>query len=107
MSMTVIVTRNASGRVRGFLASCMCEVAPGVYTAPRMTEAVRIRVWGVLVEWVPAEPDCSTVMTWSDRSQACGQSVLVLGSPACDLRVVDGVVLARRAFPAQESEYAP
>lgn len=105
--MTVIVTRNASGRLRGFLASCMCEVAPGVYTAPRMTKAVRRRVWDVLADWVLAESDCSAVMTWSDRSQACGQSVLVLGSPACDLRVIDGVVFTRRELPTPEPDRHP
>ena len=42
--MTVVVTRNVPGRYRGFLASCMLEVAPGVYTNPGMTRAVRERV---------------------------------------------------------------
>jgi len=31
MPMTVVATRNVAPRVRGFLASVMCEVAPGVY----------------------------------------------------------------------------
>ncbi len=107
MTMTVMVTRSASGRIRGFLASCMCEVAPGVYTSPRMTEAVRVRVWDVLLRWVPAEPDCSVVMTWPDRSQACGQSVLILGAPACELCLVDGFVLARRELPTSEPGKPP
>ncbi|NJN36487.1 MAG: hypothetical protein HC794_04785 [Nitrospiraceae bacterium] len=33
-------SRNAPGRYRGFLASCMLELAPGVYTSPQMSEAV-------------------------------------------------------------------
>ena len=45
MPMTVIVTRNVEDRYRGFLASCMLEIAPGVYTGPRMTPGVRDRVW--------------------------------------------------------------
>lgn len=102
MSMTVLVASNASGRIRGFLASCACELAPGVYTVPRMSEAVRERVWDVLVEWTAHEPDCSVVMTWPDRSQPSGQSVRVLGAPACDLVVVDGVVLVRRDLPGPE-----
>ena len=44
MPMTVLVTRNAPMRYRGFLASCMLELAAGVYTSPRMTRAVRERV---------------------------------------------------------------
>lgn len=99
MPMTILVTRNASGRVRGFLASCACELAPGVYTVPHMSAAVRERVWEVLVEWTSHEPNCSVVMTWPDRSQPSGQSVRMLGAPACDLVRVDGVVLVRRDLP--------
>lgn len=43
--MTVVVTRNVEERYRGFLASCMLEIAAGVYTGPRMTTGVRDRVW--------------------------------------------------------------
>ena len=35
--MTVVVTVNVESRYRGFLASVMLEIAPGVYTGPRMT----------------------------------------------------------------------
>ena len=35
--MTVIVTVNVEARYRGFLASAMLEIAPGVYTSPNMT----------------------------------------------------------------------
>ena len=34
MPMCVIVTRDVPARFRGFLASCMLEIAPGVYTQP-------------------------------------------------------------------------
>ena len=44
MSMTVVVTRNVAPRFRGFLASVMLEIAPGVYTAPEMSKGVRERV---------------------------------------------------------------
>ena len=103
MPMTILVARNAPGRIRGFLASCACELAPGVYTVPRMSKAVRERVWSVLVNWSTHAPDCSVVMTWPDRSQPSGQGVLMLGTPACDLIVVDGVVLVRRDLPGRES----
>ena len=49
--MTVIVTVNVDARYRGFLASAMLEIAPGVYTAPRMTSGIRERVWDVLADW--------------------------------------------------------
>ena len=35
----------------GFLASCMLEIAPGVYTQPDMSVSVRERVWTVLSGW--------------------------------------------------------
>ena len=48
MPMCVIVTRDVPARFRGFLASCMLEIAPGVYTQPDMSASVRERVWAVL-----------------------------------------------------------
>ena len=51
MAMTVVVTRDVEGRYRGFLGSCMLELAPGVYTAPRMTRGIRERVWRVIEAW--------------------------------------------------------
>ena len=39
MPMCVIVTRDVPARVRGFLASCMLEIAPGVYTTPFVSPA--------------------------------------------------------------------
>ena len=51
MPMAMIVTRNVEARYRGFLASVMLEVAPGVYIAPDLSAAVRKRVWDVLSDW--------------------------------------------------------
>lgn len=99
MSMTVVVTRNVSGRVRGFLASVMLEVAPGVYSAPRISPAVRERVWTVLADWFPNEADASIVMLWQERDMPGGQAVRVLGSPPIDLVEADGLIVARRVSP--------
>ncbi len=99
MSMTVVVTRNVSPRVRGFLASVMLEVAPGVYTNPRMSPAVRERVWSVLQQWLLHERDASAVLLWQDREMPCGQAVKVLGSPPIEIVEVDGLLLSRRALP--------
>jgi CRISPR-associated protein Cas2 len=95
MSMTVVVTRNASGRIRGFLASSMLELAPGVYSAPRISPAVRERIWGVLTDWFVAEADASIVMLWQDKRAPVGQAVQMLGVPPIDLVDVDGIILAR------------
>lgn len=97
MSMTVMVTRNVSAKVRGFLASTMLELSPGVYSAPRMSPAVRERVWSVLMAWFPAERDASVVMLWHSRDQPGGQAVRTLGTPPVQLREVDGMLLARRS----------
>ena len=96
--MTVVVTRNVSDRVRGFLASSMLELAPGVYSAPRLSPAVRDRIWIVLADWFPAENDASVVMVWADNALPGGQAVRVLGLPPIDLVELDGMVIARRPF---------
>ena len=73
--MVVIVTRDVADRFRGFLASCMLEIAPGVYTAPRMT-ARRARAGlegaGGVVSGLGGS---SIVMTWRDVKEPCGQGL--------------------------------
>ncbi len=95
MSMTVIVTRNVSDRVRGFLASSMLELAPGVYSAPRITPAVRDRIWRVLNEWFPNEKEASIVMLWADAGMPGGQATVALGLPAIQLFEIDGMLVTR------------
>lgn len=99
MSMTVISTRNVSGRTRGYLASVMLELAPGVYSAPHISPAVREAIWSVLQSWFIHERDASVVMVWQDRDRPGGQSVLVLGSPPIEFVDVDGMILSRRSVP--------
>lgn len=96
MSMTVLVTRNVSARVRGFVASVMLEITPGVYSAPRISPAVRARIWAVLTDWFAHETDASIVMLWQERDMPGGQAVRTLGCPPIDLVEVDGLLLARR-----------
>lgn len=96
MSMTVAVTRNVSGRIRGFLASSMLELAPGVYSAPRLSPAVRERLWTVLSDWFIAEQDASIVLVWVDPAMPGGQNVRTLGLPPVELVELDGIVLTRR-----------
>ena len=103
MSMTVVVTRDVADRFRGFLASCMLEIGPGVYTAPRMSAAVRNRVWDVLTEWFKELGGGSIVMTWPDNRRTAGQVVLTLGSPPVDLVDVDGIVLSVREWAGNQN----
>ena len=98
MPMTVIVTRNVEDRYRGFLASCMLEIAPGVYTGPRMTSGVRERVWRVLSVWHGTLRQGAIVMTWSEPGAPGGQGIRLLGEPARNLHDSDGIMLVRRAL---------
>lgn len=104
MSMTVVVTRNVSARVRGFLASVMLELAPGVYSAPRISPAVRDRIWDVLNDWFPNEQEASIIMIWPEREIPGGQAVRTLGCPPIDFVNVDGLILARRSIAQQTSD---
>jgi len=94
--MTVVVTRDVAPRFRGFLASCMLEVGPGVYTAPRMNPAVRGRVWAVMQEWYAELGGGSILMTWTDSQAVGGQQIAVLGAPSFEMFNRDGIFLARK-----------
>jgi CRISPR-associated protein Cas2 len=83
-------------RFRGFLASCMLEIAPGVYTARKMNRAVRERVWAVLEEWFSELGGGGIVMTWLEPLAPGGQQINVLGSPSYELYPCSDVFLARK-----------
>lgn len=106
--MVVIVTRNVPDRFRGFLASCMLEIAPGVYTGPGMGAGVRERIWAVLAEWWSSGKDeASVVMTWRQDDAPGGQGLRQLGLPPREFVEHDGLVLVRRepsAADPQQSE---
>lgn len=88
--MVVVVTTSVADRFRGFLASAMLEIAPGVYTAPRMSKAVRERVWAVMADWHGQLGGGSILMTWRDPAEPCGQGILTLGLPARTFVELDG-----------------
>ena len=97
MPMCVVVTRDVPTRFRGFLASCMLEIVPGVYTQPDMTVAVRERVWGVLTDWWSYYGQGSLVMTWASPQAAQRQGVLMLGEPPTEIVNYDDLYIVRRA----------
>ena len=96
MSMTVVVTRNVSDRIRGYMATSMVELAPGVYSAPQISAAVRDRIWDTMREWFGYETDASIVMVWAEPKMQGGQAVQVLGLPPVELIELDGLVVSRR-----------
>lgn len=98
MALTVMVTRDVAYRYRGFLASVMLEIAPGVYISPRMTAGVRSRVWKVMCEWHYEEPSGSIVMVWRDANQTGGVGIEALGTPPKELIELDGLWITRRSL---------
>jgi CRISPR-associated protein Cas2 len=92
--MTVVVTRDVAQRFRGFLTSCMLEIAPGVYVQPTMSSAVRERVWRVLEEW-HQNLSGTVVMTWSASQEPGRLGVRILGEPPKELVEYDAFVLCR------------
>lgn len=100
-AMTLVVTRNVPGRFRGFLASCMLELAPGVYGVVRMKKPVRDRVWSVMLEWSVALPeDGGVLMVWPDRDAPSGIALRMVGWPKKELHDHEGVWLARSSLTA-------
>ena len=93
--MTVVVTVNVSGRYRGFLASAMLEIAPGVYTAPAMTAGIRDRIWEVLTRWHSELGQGAIVMTWRDPTAAGEQRIRTLGEAPKEIVDADGVYLVK------------
>lgn len=97
MSMTIAVTRNLPGRFDGFLCSCMQEIAPGVYVAPRMKKAVRERTWNVMLEWNELIPqDGGVVLLWKSRDAPSGLGVRLLGWPKKEFVEHEGMWLTLR-----------
>ena len=93
--MTVVVTINVEARYRGFLASVMLEIAPGVYTSPQMTSGIRERMWAVLCRWYDYLGQGSIVMTWRDPSAVGEQCIRSLGEPPKEIVDADGVHLVK------------
>ena len=93
--MTVVVTVNVEARYRGFLASVMLEIAPGVYTSPQMTNGIRERIWEVLSGWHYQLEQGAIVMTWRDPAAVAGQRIRTLGEAPKEIVDADGVYLVK------------
>ena len=93
--MTVVVTVNVEGRYRGFLASAMLEIAPGVYTSPQMTSGIRERIWDVLTRWYSQTGSGAIVITWRDPSAPGQQQIRTLGEAPKEIVDADGVYLVK------------
>ena len=98
MPMTIVMTRDAPPRTRGFLASCMLEIGPGTYVSPDMSAGVRERVWTVVEDWAYDLGRGSVVMAWPDRTNPLGLSIRTAGLPPYELVDVDGIHLVKREY---------
>lgn len=97
MPLCIVVTRDVEMRYRGFLGSIMLEVAPGFYVGPRISKAVRERIWDVMTDWHTTLGSGSVTMVWRDAAMPGGLGVINLGEPAKDIVEHEGSLLVRRA----------
>lgn len=97
MSMTVVVTRNAPPRSRGFLRSVMLEISAGVYVSPELSPSVRERIWAVLEAWYQIGSDESVVMVWRTPTSPSHIDCQILGAPPVEIVKVNGIHLSRRS----------
>lgn len=96
MPMTVVVTRDVESRYRGFLASVMLEVAPGVYVSPDLSTGVRERIWSVLESWFLSLGRGAVAMIWRDSAATGGLVLRHLGDPPKEIRDAGGVLLVKK-----------
>ena len=102
MPATVVVTRNVEARYRGFLASIMLEIAPGVYLAPELSAGVRERVWNVVNKWYAHLGSGSITLIFVDSSATGGLRIDHLGEPPKEIWDADGLLLVRKEIGAME-----
>ena len=96
MPMTIVVTRDVADSYRGFLASIMPEIGPGVFVSPELSRGVRERVWAVLSGWWDGAPGGSITLAWKDDAAPGRLGLLTLGLPPRTLADLDSVLLVRR-----------
>ncbi|WP_419165113.1 type I-E CRISPR-associated endoribonuclease Cas2e [Candidatus Palauibacter sp.] len=95
MPVTVVVTRDVEARYRGFLASVMLEVAPGVYVGSDISKGVRERIWTVVAKWFGFLGRGAITMVYRDASASGNLRVRQLGDPPKEIWDADGVLLVR------------
>ena len=93
--MTIVVTVNVEGRYRGFLASAMLEIAPGVYTARDDDKRHTRPNLGCAEPVALRSGQGSIVMTWRDPSAVGEQRIRTLGEAPKSIVDADGVYLVK------------
>ena len=96
MALAMIITRDVEARYRGFLTSVMLEVAPGVYVAPKMSPAVRARVWTVATDWWSVLGRGSLTLVYRDTTAVGNLNIQTLGEAPKTIVDADGILLVKR-----------
>lgn len=96
MSFTVVITRDVQPRYRGFLASIMLEVSPGVYVSPRLNPRVRDRIWETLKDWHGTLQRGSVVMINRNTSAIGRMNVKILGELRNEIIDFEHLLLTRK-----------
>ena len=104
MPMTVVITRDVEARYRGFLASALLEVSPGVYVSPDLSRAVRERIWAVVSGWHNGLNRGAIVIIWRDLSVSGGLALRHLGDPPKEICDADGILLVKRLQCARPTD---
>ena len=99
MPMTVVVTRDVEAPYRGFLASAMLEVAPGVYVSPDLSAGVRERIWTVVRDWYAMLGRGAVAMIWRDPNAPGKLGLRHLGDAPKEICDADGVLLVKATLP--------
>lgn len=95
MALTILITRDVEDRYRGFLASAMLELAPGVYASPNLSAKARDKIWKVVSDWHAELQRGSLVHFYPDKHADGGLSVRHLGTPPREAVRLDGVMLTK------------
>ena len=95
MALTVLVTRDVEDRYRGFLASAMLELAPGVYASPNLSAKARDKIWSVVSDWHAELQRGSLVIFHPDKQADGGLLIRHLGTPPREAIRLDGVALTK------------
>ena len=96
MTLTVLITRDVEDRYRGFLASALLELAPGVYASPYLGAKSREQIWKVVSDWHAQLQRGSLTLIYPDRQSDGGLNVRHLGTPPRHPIRIEGVLLTRQ-----------
>lgn len=96
MSLTLVLTRNAPDRLRGFLRSVFLEIDAGVYVSALMTRKGRERIWE---EIEPFHVEGTyAVMVWEDAHKPARFEFRKSGNSPYVIRLLDGLPVLMRSL---------